>query len=152
MKKPLYLALASLLQRQRTLADSWLSSPADAGRGRFLTMKSHVEDELARLCRDYLPSGSGFDAGTRLDQAECEVEHRPYPGRLWFDTSFHHMDEWGAYDGWTEHSVVVVPVFGDLCIKVTGRDRNGVKDHIAETFHQVLTAEVEYDEVPQKQE
>ena len=47
------------------------------------------------------PSGSGFNNGTSiLDNAR---------GLLMFSTSFHHMNENGYYDGWTEHIVTVVP-------------------------------------------
>lgn len=48
-----------------------------------------------------MPSGSGFDAGTRLD------EDKTNDSRLVFTTAFHHMDEHGTYAGWTEHTVTV---------------------------------------------
>lgn len=143
MKQPLYLALATLLQRQRNLANAHLTGNPNA-----LAIKDHVEDELTRLCKEHLPSGSGFDNGTRLATDNCTVAGRPYPGRLWFLTSFHHMDEHGGYDGWTDHTVWVSPVFGGFDLSVSGRDRNQIKDFIGETFHQILSMEVEYQEMP----
>lgn len=149
MKQPLYLAIATLLQRQRYLADSFLHSQQESSRNHYLAMKVHVEDVLTAFLKEHLPSGSGFDAGTQLDSDSCEVKNREFPGRLWFETSYHHMDEHGGYDGWTEHNVVVVPVFGGFDIKVSGINKNGIKDDIAEVFHNVLSTEVEYAPVPE---
>lgn len=95
----------------------------------------HEERALA-LVREHMPSGSGFDSGTALDLDRSTGE------KLVFSTSFHHMAESGMYDGWTEHLVTVTPslLFGFL-IKVGGRDRNQIKDYIAETFHHALSQE-----------
>ena len=83
-----------------------------------------------------LPHGSGFDAGTELDFAASR------PERLVFSTSFHHMDEFGGYGGWTEHTVIVTPSlsFG-INVRVTGRDRNGIKEYIGEAFDTALQSE-----------
>ena len=91
---------------------------------------------LEKLVREAMPSGSGFDAGTTLDMDQST------PERLVFTTSFHHMDESGGYDGWTDHRVSVRPslVFS-LLVTVSGRDRNQIKDYIAETFHSALTTQ-----------
>jgi len=74
------------------------------------------------------PSGSGIDNGTKLDWERSTEE------KLVFQTSFHHMTE-GFYDGWTEHTVTVRPsfVFG-VGVKVSGRNRNDIKDYLAEVF------------------
>lgn len=89
---------------------------------------------LEFLATECLPSGSGFDNGTELDL------ERSNPQRLVFKTSFHHMTE-GSYDGWTEHSVTVRPsfLFGRE-IAVSGRNRNQIKDYIAETFESAMAA------------
>ena len=86
---------------------------------------------------EFLPSGSGFDSGTQIDldasRPECLV----------FRTAFHHMNENGFYDGWTDHVVRVRPslVYG-LSISVSGRDRNDIKDHIHGVFYCALDEEV----------
>ena len=93
------------------------------------------QERIAELCSEHLPSGSGFDAGSKLEIEESRGD------RLIFSTSFHHMDDSGMYCGWTEHRVVVTPSFiGGFDLKVTGRDKNGIKDYIGETFHNALSA------------
>lgn len=94
------------------------------------------ESALETLAADHLPSGSGFDSGSRFIAEESR------PDRLIFATSFHHMNESGFYDGWTEHRVIVTPEFDGFGLKVTGRDRRGIKDYIAESFHLALSESV----------
>lgn len=93
-------------------------------------------DRLAEIERNNLPSGSGFDSGTRIENVTS--------ARVTFSTAFHHMNESGFYDGWTEHNVIVTPMFDGIDIRVTGRDRNDIKDYIAQVFHETLTAEYEW--------
>lgn len=86
------------------------------------------------------PTGSGFDCGTQLEQlsAPCSTSER-----LVFTTAYHHMNDGGYYDGWTYHSVIVTPSlqFG-YNLRVTGKDRNGIKEYIAECFSSFLDKEV----------
>lgn len=97
-------------------------------------------DDLQTLI-DWLPSGSGVDTGTELDT------DRSTPNKLVFTLSYHHMNDGGMYDGWTDHAVTVTPslLFG-FDLKVSGRDRNGVKDYLAELYQCALSAEVWQDE------
>jgi hypothetical protein len=92
-------------------------------------------DRIKTLCAAALPHGSGFDNGSKIDL------ERSTPERLVFSTAFHHMNEHGYYDGWTEHTVIVTPslVFG-FELRVTGRNRNDIKDTIHECFHYALGA------------
>ena len=92
-------------------------------------------DQLTRIVRNALPSGSGFDNGTTLVRDEDSTYDK-----IVFKTAFHHMDKNGMYAGWTEHMVIVKPAFDGLDIRVTGRDRNEIKAYIAETFDSALTA------------
>jgi hypothetical protein len=95
------------------------------------------EEVLHRLAKECLPSGSGFDAGTTIDLDRSTVH------RLVFRTSFHHMDESGFYDGWTEHVVRVRPTFdGGFDITISGRDRNRIKEYIHDSIHAALCAAV----------
>lgn len=83
----------------------------------------------------YLPSGAGFDAGTKIDL------QRSTPDRLVFTTSFHHMDQVGGYAGWTDHTISCRPSFvHSVQLTISGRNRNDIKDHIHEAFHSALTA------------
>ena len=78
---------------------------------------------------EHLPHGSGFDSGTTLNHDRSSID------KLVFDTSFHHMNDAGYYDGWTEHRVTVTPSFiGRFDVRVGGRDRNGIKEYITECF------------------
>lgn len=92
-------------------------------------------DTINAIVKEHMPSGGGFDAGTTLDESSTGE-------RLIFNTSFHHMDEHGGYDGWTEHRVTVKAslAFG-LSIIIGGRDRNGIKDFIYQAFDSALTTE-----------
>lgn len=84
-----------------------------------------------------LPSGSGFDSGTRLIRASYSL--------IVFETEFHHVNENGYYDGWTSHRVAVRPsfLFG-LDIAVSGKNRNDIKGYISYVFSRVLDTEFEW--------
>ena len=90
-------------------------------------------DLIERIERTRLPSGSGFDNGTTVDLDKSSGE------RLVLNTSFHHMNEDGYYDGWTDHTITVKGslVFG-FDIRVSGRNRNDIKGYISEVFQNCL--------------
>lgn len=94
-------------------------------------------DTIASFVTDYMPSGSGVDNGTQFDCAASR------PNRLVFVAYYHHMNDGGMYDGWTEHKIIVTP---DLAtgfdLKVTGRDRNDIKDYLGELFAQCLGQDI----------
>lgn len=97
----------------------------------------HTE-RLLSLVKKYMPSGSGFDQGTTIDLSLSK------PNKIDFDTSFHHMDANGGYDGWTDHSITITPDFvSQINLRITGRDRNDVKEYIHEVFSDVLTREID---------
>ena len=84
------------------------------------------------------PSGSGIDCGTKIDLDKSTGE------KLVFDCSYHHMNENGMYDGWTEHTITVTPslAFG-YHIKISGRNRNDIKEYLHEIYGYWLSQEVE---------
>lgn len=93
------------------------------------------------LVEQFMPSGSGIDSGTKIDWGQST------PEKLVFLTSYHHMNECGMYDGWTEHKVIVTPsLCSDYDLKITGRDRNSIKEYLAETFASALDTEIDHDE------
>lgn len=94
------------------------------------------EANAFELTKEFMPSGSGIDSGTKLDIDET-LRHGAQ--KLVFTTAFHHMDENGGYDGWTEHKVIVTPSlqFG-FDLKITGRDRNEIKGYLHEVYHHAL--------------
>lgn len=91
------------------------------------------EESIELLVKEHMPSGSGFNSGTSINLEECT------PTRLVFETGFHHMNDGGMYDGWTEHKVIITPSFDNFDMRVTGRNRNDIKNYIAETFSYALT-------------
>lgn len=130
LKTPLYQAIASISDAARRCVEtgnSW-----------------QITHEMRRdyLVSNLLPSGSGFDNGTSFDDVRSNAD------RLIFNTSFHHMDENGTYDGWTQHTVTVkADLVHGIIIRVTGRNRNAVKEYIAETFGQLLRLEDDWTDV-----
>lgn len=92
------------------------------------------ESLLDYIARNVLPRGSGIDSGTTIDDASTVT-------RLILRTSFRHTDENGVYDGWTEHLVIVTPRFAGIDIRITGPNRNGVKEYLADVFHDCLSSD-----------
>jgi hypothetical protein len=68
-----------------------------------------------------LPSGSGFDSGTKIDRDKSKPDKK-----IVLTTSYHHMNDVGMYDGWSDHEIVITPAFHGVDIKITGRDRNNL--------------------------
>lgn len=125
--KPLYVLLASALDAKKRCDN--------------LEWFERWDDRISHLVRKHMPSGSGFDSGTTLD------EDRSTADRLVFATSFHHMNEAGGYAGWTEHTVTVRPsLIHGFHLTIGGRNRNDIKDYIAEVFGQCLTIHTDYED------
>jgi hypothetical protein len=94
------------------------------------------EDRLNQLA-DCLPSGSGVDKGTAIGWGSKSPDTD-----LVFVMEFHHMDSNGSYDGWTEHVLYVKATFDNsFKIRVTGKDKNGIKDYLAELLADALRTE-----------
>lgn len=119
---PLYRELSSVLSAidncRKSGNNSWLDRHES-------TIKTLV---------DFLPSGSGIDNGVTLDRDAST------PEKLVFTFGFHHMNDTGMYDGWTQHTLTVKPSlqFG-IDIRISGRDRNQIKDYLYEIFQNALT-------------
>ena len=95
------------------------------------------QDRWARKLEQYtkhLPSGSGIDAGSTIDMYESESE------ALVLRTQYHHMNDNGFYDGWTDHKLTIQPTFsGGLQINIEGEDRNDIHDYLVDTFNEALS-------------
>lgn len=91
-------------------------------------------ETIESLVRKHMPSGSGIDNGVQFD-----LDTNTNPDRLVFTFGFHHMDENGSYDGWTDHGVIVTPSLASgFYIEIIGPDRNDIKEYL----HQVFDAEL----------
>jgi len=92
---------------------------------------------------DMLPSGSGIDNGTEIDLNASHAD------KIVLYTAFHHMNDGGYYDGWTEHTITVTPAFSGISLRISGRDRNQIKDYLYETYDYALTRPVVWNEEKQ---
>ena len=97
-------------------------------------------ERIEQLCKEFMPCGSGIDNGTTIDL------ERSHADKLVFNTHYHHMNEGGYYDGWTDHTVTVTPSLSRAYhIRIGGRDRSQIKDHLHEEFEYALCTIVEWD-------
>lgn len=95
------------------------------------------EETIEEIVKNYLPSGSGINSGVKFNFDESKAE------RLIFAFGFHHMNENGYYDGWTEHKLVVTPSLqSGFDLKITGRDRNQIKEYLYEVFSEALEEKI----------
>lgn len=96
------------------------------------------QEALDELVKEHMPSGSGFDSGTTLDDERSTSE------RLVFNTSFHHMSEHGYYTLWTDHAVIVTPsLVHGFDVRITGRDHNDIKECIGDAFADALGRDID---------
>ena len=95
-------------------------------------------EDLINKIMETAPSGSGIDNGTTLDLDKSTGE------KLIFIFGYHHMNEAGYYDGWSEHTLIVKPSlqFG-IDIRITGQDRNDIKDYLYQVYEPWLNQEIE---------
>lgn len=85
-------------------------------------------DAMLESISHQMPSGSGFDSG-------CTISTDSTPEKIIIETAYHHMNENGYYTEWTNHKVIITPSLAfSFNIKVTGRDRNNIKDYIIDVF------------------
>jgi hypothetical protein len=131
MTRPLYQVLACTLEAafncERTGNEEWFG-------------KHSLRLEV--LVKKFMPSGSGFDAGTALKFDNQKT------GQLRFTTSFHHMNDQGMYHKWTTHEVVITPNLAHgFDIKVTGANYNEVKAYLVDVFNHALMTEIKNEEL-----
>lgn len=126
-KDPIYQVLATRVDAYRRCVE----------RGNAEWEAKH-HTSIVKLMAATAPHGSGIDNGTEIDFDASTGE------KLVFHTSFHHMNENGMYDGWTEHTVTVVPsLTSRFDLKIGGRNRNDIKEYLHEVFREWLLALVE---------
>lgn len=103
---------------------------------------AHKHDAtLDAIEADWLPSGSGIDTGTSIDRDASNDE------RIVLNTSYHHMNDNGFYNGWTDHKITLKPSFIDgFSIKISGRNRNFIKDYLGDLFAEALRKECSYED------
>lgn len=125
MQRTLIQAIASAIEARRNCETNgnkeWFARHTDA-------IRSYAK---------MLPHGCGIDFG-------CEIDVDKSTGsKVVITTAFHHMNDGGMYDGWTDHTVTVRPAFRGIEIAISGRNRNQIKDYLYETFDSALTQTIE---------
>jgi hypothetical protein len=92
-------------------------------------------DTIEDIQKNRLPSGSGIDNGCQVDLDKSNGD------KIVIHLGYHHMNENGFYDGWTEHTATITPSFDGIDIKLSGRDRNDINDYLADVLYHSLTAD-----------
>lgn len=96
------------------------------------------EDRLNAIVKEYLPHGSGIDNGVRVDIERSNDE------KLVLVVDFHHMNDGGYYDGWTAHTITVTASLQfEFNLKISGRDKNQIKEYLHDIFYHSLTTKVD---------
>lgn len=120
----------------KTLA-AWISGTSDWAERAENNLNAQWGDiarsRLAQLV-DLLPSGSGIDSGTKLVSASDT--------KIVLECSFHHMNDSGYYDGWTEHRITIRPTFDGMDVSISGRNRNDIKEYLHEVYSLALSERI----------
>lgn len=94
--------------------------------------KRIAEENIIEICEN-LPHGSGLDGTVQIDLEQSKEN------RIVFYFEFHHMDENGFYCGWTEHNLILTPTFGSFDMRITGKDKNQIKDYLYQLWSEVFS-------------
>lgn len=118
--------------------DGWYRAVKESNNQRMDTNSVFID----RICDLVMPHGSGIDG----NHAKLDFD-RSKPNRLVFAPfDFHHMNDGGYYDGWSEHELIVsASLAHGYELKITGRDRNDVKEYLYQTIDYAITRELFYD-------
>lgn len=111
---------------------------AQAVEGRTDDKWAEIMEEKIYAIMKGAPSGSGIDCGTKFILEKSGRE------KLVFASDYHHMNEGGYYDGWTSHLVIVTYNLFGLNIRVTGRNRNDIKDYLSDLYYHWVTEDVDW--------
>lgn len=120
-KAPRLASLASTVVSACEALRNCEATPDHPWTARWASLLDAIEANL-------LPSGSGFDNGTKIDREATNAK------RISLRVEFHHMNDAGFYDGWTSHNVTINPTFSGCEIRISGSNRNGIRDYIGDVF------------------
>ena len=128
MPVPTYVFISRKLSQIENLYKFIENNPSDDSVEKKEEIVGKCFQEIEDCIKNYFPSGSGFDSGTKLREDST-------PEKLRFQADFHHMDENGYYDGWTEHQVIITPCLKyGYSIRITGRNKKQIKDYLYDLF------------------
>lgn len=96
-----------------------------------VTWKERALERVIEICKN-LPHGSGIDGKCEISLEQSERY------KIVFYFEFHHMDEQGYYCGWTEHNLILTPTFGGFDMRITGKNKNNIKDYLYDLWREVF--------------
>lgn len=129
---PLYRELASLFQAYLTC-----STHTGVDHPNGIDWAAKHRESIETLCNEFMPSGAGIDCGTKFDFDASKLD------KLVLTFSYHHMNDVGMYDGWTEHTLTIRPSLSfDFVTHISGRDRNQIKDYLYDVYQEALRQKV----------
>ena len=121
MEKKTYQLIALLLQAIENCESS----------GNTEWIPTH-EARLADIAANRLPRGSGINNGV-------SVSEKSTPQRIVLNFGYHHMNEHGFYDGWSDYEAIVTPCLIDgFNLRVKGDNRNDILDYLHEIIYFAL--------------
>ena len=120
-KAPKLASLASVIASACEALRNCEAAPDHPWTSRWASLLDAIEANL-------LPSGSGFDNGTKIDREATN------PKRISLRVEFHHINSVGFYAGYTSHNVTINPTFSGCEVRVGGSNRNDIRDYIGEVF------------------
>jgi len=131
----IYQKLASLINARNNCI---LKDGAHQKEDWFINHTNNIDS----IVKETSPAGSGIDTDITIDLNDTRIKG-PI-NKLVFRFSFHHLNENGMYDGWTDHKVTVTPSlsFG-FELSISGKDKNQIKEYLYETFQYWLDSERE---------
>jgi len=120
--EPVYKVLASNIEAYKSCVES----------ANTLWQERHF-DRIEQIARDLLPSGSGIDAGTKIDIDASA------PNKIVLWVEYHHMNGAGSYNGWTGHRITIRPSLAfEIMLAIGGVNTNDIKDYLCETYDDAL--------------
>lgn len=93
--------------------------------------------ELDKFCDKYLPHGSGFDSGIKVNVEKSRAD------KIVLDVPYRPMDENGFYKAWVQYTCIVTPTFEGIDLVTKGRDNNGLREYVDETMYHALVGETQ---------
>lgn len=123
-----YQQIAGLIQARKTCIET-----------ENYTWKENHENTLDEISKNLLPSGSGFDSGSKINIEASTSE------KIIIDSGFHVMDEDGFYAEWLNLVITVKPSlqFGFLMtIKgIPAKYKFQITDYVNDSFYEALNQE-----------
>ena len=129
--------MATIIQK---IYSAW-QAKENCERNNFQEWLANWRDELREIEKNYLPHGSGFDNGTKIEKVTDQ--------KIILKSAFHIMDDSGYYREWIDFIIIVRPGFTTISVDAIGQFSRlhkksygyGIKDYIEEEFYNCLTEE-----------